>query len=70
MSEFFEVDIKGYDAKLPILQLPSGIKIAFFNLHGNRRIFLLCKASAPTGAENTASCVYVPVPIGAGHAAV
>lgn len=35
MSEFFNVDIKGVVAKLPILELPSGIKIAFFNLHGN-----------------------------------
>ena len=35
MSKFFEVDIKGYKAQLPILQLPSGINIAFFNLHGN-----------------------------------
>ncbi len=33
--DFFEVDIKGVKAELPILPLPSGIKIAFFNLHGN-----------------------------------
>ena len=35
MDKIFEVDIKGYLAKLPILPLPSGISIAFFNLHGN-----------------------------------
>ena len=35
MSKVFEVDIKGYNAQLPILPLPSGISIAFFNLHGN-----------------------------------
>jgi adenine phosphoribosyltransferase len=35
MDKFFEVDIKGYKAQLPILALPSGINIAFFNLHGN-----------------------------------
>ena len=35
MNKVYEVDIKGYDAKLPILTLPSGIQIAFFNLHGN-----------------------------------
>ena len=35
MEEFFKVNIKGIDANLPVLQLPSGIKIAFFNLHGN-----------------------------------
>lgn len=34
MSEVFKVDIVGYNAELPILTLPSGIKIAFFNLHG------------------------------------
>ena len=34
MSKFFEVDIKGVKAQLPILQLPSGVNIAFFNLHG------------------------------------
>lgn len=33
--EEFVVDIKGYTAKLPVLTLPSGVKIAFFNLHGN-----------------------------------
>lgn len=35
MEKFYEVDIKGYKAQLPILPLPSGINIAFFNLHGN-----------------------------------
>lgn len=34
MDKFLEVDIKGFTAKLPILTLPSGVKIAFFNLHG------------------------------------
>jgi len=31
----FEVDIKGYKAQLPVLPLPTGVNIAFFNLHGN-----------------------------------
>lgn len=35
MSEIFTVNIKGVDTDLPILKLPSGVKIAFFNLHGN-----------------------------------
>ncbi len=35
MSKFYHVDIKGYGADLPILPLPSGVNIAFFNLHGN-----------------------------------
>ena len=35
MSEFYHLNIKGFDTDLPILPLPSGIKICFFNLHGN-----------------------------------
>lgn len=35
MSDFLTVDIQGFKAELPILPLPSGIKIAFFNLHGD-----------------------------------
>lgn len=34
MSDFLTIDIKGMKTDLPILALPSGIKIAFFNLHG------------------------------------
>ncbi len=34
MDKTLKVDIKGYVAELPILELPSSIKIAFFNLHG------------------------------------
>ncbi len=46
--EFHTVDIQGYTAKLPILPLPSGIKIAFFNLHGNPELTEHCgKALAP-----------------------
>ncbi|MBO5066918.1 MAG: adenine phosphoribosyltransferase [Clostridia bacterium] len=42
MNDFFEVDIKGINAKLPILQLPSGIHIAFFNLHGDTALTEHC----------------------------
>ncbi len=35
MQEFYKVDIDGYEASLPIIPLPSGIKICFFNLHGD-----------------------------------
>lgn len=35
MQEYFELDIKGLTARLPILPLPSGVNIAFFNLHGD-----------------------------------
>lgn len=31
----FPLNIKGFKTELPILPLPNGIKIAFFNLHGN-----------------------------------
>lgn len=34
MDKMYKLNIKGFDAELPILQLPSGINIAFFNLHG------------------------------------
>ena len=35
MEKFHKVNICGKDELLPILSLPSGINIAFFNLHGN-----------------------------------
>ncbi len=31
----YTIDIKGFKAELPIMPLPSGISIAFFNLHGD-----------------------------------
>lgn len=36
------VDIKGFNADLPILSLPSGISIAFFNLHGDNELTEHC----------------------------
>ena len=33
--KIFKVNIKGFNAELPVIPLPSGAKIAFFNLHGN-----------------------------------
>ncbi|MBQ2701456.1 MAG: adenine phosphoribosyltransferase [Clostridia bacterium] len=33
--KYHTVDIKGFQAELPILTLPSGPGIAFFNLHGD-----------------------------------
>lgn len=41
-QELLKVDIAGYPAELPILPLPSGIKIAFFNLHGNQALTEHC----------------------------
>lgn len=42
MDKFFTVDICGYKENLPILPLPSGISIAFFNLHGNSNLTEHC----------------------------
>ncbi len=42
MNNVFKVDINGYEASLPILPLPSGINIAFFNLHGNAELTEHC----------------------------
>ena len=33
--KYYQVDINGMVANLPILPLPSGVNIAFFNLHGD-----------------------------------
>ena len=48
MDKVFKVDICGYQASLPIIPLPSGINIAFFNLHGDQELTEHCgKALAP-----------------------
>lgn len=39
---YHTVDIKGFKAELPILPLPSGISIAFFNLHGDNELTEHC----------------------------
>lgn len=35
MSDFYSLDIAGYKTELPIIPLPNGMKICFFNLHGD-----------------------------------
>jgi adenine phosphoribosyltransferase len=45
MNEVFKVDINGVVAELPVLPLPSGINIAFFNLHGNQKLTEHCAKS-------------------------
>ena len=40
--KFFTVDLNGFEANLPVLPLPSGVNIAFFNLHGNVRLTEHC----------------------------
>ena len=42
MSDFLELNIKGFETALPILPLPSGINIAFFNLHGDSALTEHC----------------------------
>lgn len=42
MNEFYTVDICGREEDLPVLPLPSGAKIAFFNLHGNCELTEYC----------------------------
>lgn len=36
------MDLQGYKAQLPIIPLPSGVNIAFFNLHGNVQLTEHC----------------------------
>lgn len=42
MSETFDLNIKGYPITLPVLPLPNGMKICFFNLHGNVQLTEHC----------------------------
>lgn len=42
MNKFFEVDIKGYKAQLPLIKLSDTITIAFFNLHGDANLTEHC----------------------------
>ena len=40
--QFYTVDFDGFKAQLPILPLPGGIMIAFFNLHGDSALTERC----------------------------
>ena len=40
--KFHTLDIAGFETQLPILPLPSGISIAFFNLHGDSTLTEHC----------------------------
>lgn len=42
MDKYYTVDISGRKTDLPILPLPSGIGICFFNLHGNQALTEHC----------------------------
>lgn len=52
MNKVYEVNINGYIAKLPILALPSGVQIAFFNLHGNSEMTEHCGKSLAEFAKD------------------
>ncbi|MBQ8886038.1 MAG: adenine phosphoribosyltransferase [Clostridia bacterium] len=52
-NEIYVVDFDGYKAELPVLPLPSGIKICFFNLHGNSELTEHC---AKQLAEKLTDC--------------
>ena len=41
-DKVYVVDFEGFKAELPILPLPSGINIAFFNLHGDNELTEHC----------------------------
>ena len=51
--KYYTVDIRGFEANLPILPLPSGINIAFFNLHGDNT---LTEHSAKELAKELTDC--------------
>ena len=52
-QEVYELDFNGTKAVLPIQPLPSGVKICFFNLHGN---VLLTEKCAELLAEKIGDC--------------
>ena len=48
MSEYYKIDLDGFYENAPVLPLPSGVKIVFFNLHGNMLLTEHCgKKLAP-----------------------
>ena len=51
--KYHTVDIEGFKADLPILTLPSGLGIAFFNLHGDNELTEHC---AKKLAERLGDC--------------
>ena len=50
---YHTVDIEGFKADLPILTLPNGVGIAFFNLHGDSELTEWC---AKKLAERLSDC--------------
>ena len=42
MAEYYTVDIAGRKEDLPVIEIKPGLKIAFFNLHGNQDLTEFC----------------------------
>ncbi len=42
MDNFYPINISGFETKLPILPLPSGVRICFLNLHGDQALTEHC----------------------------
>ncbi len=42
MEGYYPIDICDYKTELPILPLPSGVRICFFNLHGDQELTEHC----------------------------
>ncbi|MBQ8322693.1 MAG: adenine phosphoribosyltransferase [Clostridia bacterium] len=40
--KYHTVDIEGFEVKMPVLPLPGGVSIAFFNLHGDSELTEHC----------------------------
>ena len=55
-DKVYVVDFEGFKAELPILPLPSGINIAFFNLHGDN---VLTEHCAKVLAKHLEDCEVV-----------
>lgn len=53
MEKYYTVDICGRKEDLPIIALPSGISIAFFNLHGNADLTEYCGKKIAERLSNT-----------------
>jgi adenine phosphoribosyltransferase len=52
MDKIYNLVISGYETGLPILKLPSGISIAFLNLHGNQELTEHCAKAMAKQLDN------------------
>ncbi len=56
-QKFYPIDICGYKTELPILPLPSGVRICFFNLHGDQELTEHCGKQIAKLLEGTCDVV-------------